>query len=334
MREISRAELAAPGARSLVWHDGMLVNVAAGWTSYPLDGSKPTRRYSGYGPGFDAAVMAPGADVVALVASTGTKALLLEPGGRVIRELNRSFYHADAYRYPLALFTLPDGRTGLVHCPEEYNQLEIEVARTGERLTKGQERDLQDIFHSRLAVSPDGRHLLSAGWIWQPFDTAEIYDLSLALKQPRALDAFTLDDPWTQATRLEISGACFTGQDVVVSTTADEPDTDEPGHLDGRMIARWSVEEQQFTWLRQLAQTAGDLLPLGNSILALYQHPRLYDAETGELQAEWADLDTGQADSSIVSDKAFSGPARIAIDEPGQRFAVTDAEKITIIQLG
>jgi len=51
----------------------------------------------------------------------GTKALLLEPGGKFIREVNRSYYHAEAYRYPLALFTLPDGRTGLVHCLEEYN---------------------------------------------------------------------------------------------------------------------------------------------------------------------------------------------------------------------
>jgi hypothetical protein len=55
---------------------------------------------------------------------------------------------------------------------------------------------------------------------------------------------------------------------------------------------------------------------------------------TGELQAEWLGLDTGPADSSIVWDKAFSGPARIAIDESGQRFAVTDGEEITIIQLG
>lgn len=29
---------------------------------------------------------------------------------------------AGAYRYPLAFCTLPDGRTGLVHCPEEYNR--------------------------------------------------------------------------------------------------------------------------------------------------------------------------------------------------------------------
>jgi hypothetical protein len=89
--------------------------------------------------------------------STGTKALLLEAGGEVIRELNRSYYCTEAYRYPLALFTLPDRRTGLVHCPEHYNRLEVEVARTGELLTGSQDRDPGDFFHSRLAVSPDGR---------------------------------------------------------------------------------------------------------------------------------------------------------------------------------
>jgi hypothetical protein len=65
----------------------------------------------------------------------------------------------------------------------------------------------------------------------------------------------------------------------------------------------------------------------------LYQCPRLYDAVTGNLQAEWSELDTGQADSSIVWDKAFSGPARVAVDEPGRRLAVTSGDKITVIQL-
>ena len=318
-----------------MWHDGALVDVAAGWRRYPLDGSAPVSRYTGYGPGFDAAVTAPAADVVALVMSTGTKALLLNPGGGVIRELNRSFYHASAYRYPLALFTLPDGRTGLVHCPEQYNQLEIEVARTGERLTGGHDREPDDFFHSRLAVSPDGRFLLSAGWVWHPLSMAEIFDLSRALQQPRALDTTPRQDPWSRVAGVtEISGACFAGQDVVISTAADEPDTDEPSRLGPCMLARWSAQRQQLSWSRRLPQTAGDLLPVGHSILALYQCPRLYDAATGDLQAEWPDLDTGQADSPIVWDKPFSGPARVAVDEPGQRFAVTDGEKITVIQLG
>ena len=147
--------------------------------------------------------------------------------------------------------------------------------------------------------------------MWHPLSTAEIYDLSRALQQPRVLDATPREDPWTRATGVtEISGACFAGQDVVISTSADEPDTADPGHLGPCMLARWSTRQQKFSWSRRLAQTAGDLLTIGNGILALHQCPRLYDSATGELQAEWPGLDTGQADSSIVWGKAFSGPAR------------------------
>ncbi|MBE1468219.1 hypothetical protein H4W33_007231 [Kibdelosporangium phytohabitans] len=55
--------------------------------------------------------------MVALIASTGTKALLLASDSRLIREVNRSYYQAGVYRYPLTLCTLPDSQTGLVHCP-------------------------------------------------------------------------------------------------------------------------------------------------------------------------------------------------------------------------
>lgn len=58
-------DFAAPGPRSLVWHDGALMDV----------------------------------DVVAPVMSTRTKALLLEPSRKVIRELNRGYYCADAHRF-------------------------------------------------------------------------------------------------------------------------------------------------------------------------------------------------------------------------------------------
>jgi hypothetical protein len=89
----------------------------------------------------DAASVAPNGDVVALVQSTGTKGLLFDADTRLIREVDRSIYHAEAYRYPIALFTLPSGRTGIVHCPKQYNRLEIEDARTGDLLTGGFARD-------------------------------------------------------------------------------------------------------------------------------------------------------------------------------------------------
>ncbi|CAM4301982.1 hypothetical protein NONI108955_19785 [Nocardia ninae] len=125
--------VAVEGAKALVWTDEGLYDVAAGWRSIPLDGSSSSSRFSGYGAEFDAATASPRGDVVALVASTGDTGLLLRPDGELIREINRSDYCADAYRYPLALYALPDGRTGLVHCPEDYNRLEVEVAVSGER---------------------------------------------------------------------------------------------------------------------------------------------------------------------------------------------------------
>jgi hypothetical protein len=58
------------------------------------------------------------------------------------------------------------------------------------------------------------------------------------------------EDPWAQASGVtEIGGACFTGQDVVVSTSADEPDSDEPGLVGPRMLARWSTTRHAFTQL-------------------------------------------------------------------------------------
>lgn len=164
VQEVER-ESVAWQARTLAWIEGHLYDVVAGWTPIPLqDAGKPSS-IGWFGEQFDSVALAPRGDLVALMAGAGTKGLLLDPFGFVEREVNRSYYKAEAYRYPLALFTLPDGQTGIVHCPDEYNRLEIEVAATGERLTAAPGREPSDFFYSRLAVSPSGRYLLSAGWV-------------------------------------------------------------------------------------------------------------------------------------------------------------------------
>jgi len=334
VHETKRIELPARGARALAWVAGQLFDVAAGWTRYPLDGSASTRQYSGYGPGFDATAVAPNGDVVAVVRSIGTKGLLLDADTHFIREIDRSYYHAEAYRYPIALFTLPSGRTGIVHCPKEYNRLEIEDARTGELLTGGVARNAQDCFHSRLAVSPSGRYLLSAGWLWHPWGCLAVYDLQRALSDGRVLDPVRSDVfDMIGLVGAEISGACFSADDVVMSTSPEPNEPEGPDDLAPNMLASWSTGERRYLWRRTLGETAGDLLALGDGVLSLYRHPRLYDAATGELVAEWPDLDTGRAASSIVWTRAFSGLARVAVDEPNRRFAVTDGERIVVINM-
>jgi hypothetical protein len=187
------------------------------------------------------------------------------------------------------------------------------------------------VFHSRLAVSGSGRYLLSAGWIWHPWGCLMVYDLPGALADPARLDSYGDVFDLRGLIQAEVSGACFAGDDVVVSTSAEPNEPDGPDDLAPNMLARWSTTDRRFAWKRQLPQTAGDLLPMAGGVLGLYQHPRLYDASTGELAYEWPDLTTGTADSSIVWDKTFSGSARIAIDEPSNRFAVTDGQRITVI---
>ena len=46
--------------------------------------------------------------------------------GKILRELNRSFYCANAYDYPIALAQGSAGNTLLIHCPEEFNILEVQ----------------------------------------------------------------------------------------------------------------------------------------------------------------------------------------------------------------
>lgn len=328
---VTQQDLPIQGARTLAWVNDALIDVAAGWQQLYPELRPP--RFIRYGPRFDATCAAPAGDVVALIDSLGTKALLLESDGQVIREINRSYYHANVYRYPIALFTLPGGRTGLAHCPDDYNLLQLEDAHTGERLTATEGRKPADLFHSRLAVSDDGSMLLSAGWVWHPWDVLAVYDLSRALSQSDELDGLGSVLGIRGLANAEVSGACFVGADVIVSTGSEENDPDSPDGLEPQLLARWSTFEGRFTWRHQLDHCAGDLVSLAGNVLALNQHPRLYDADSGLLLHQWPDLPTGESTSSITRGDTFAGPRRIAIDPHHPRFAYTDGTRVVIVEV-
>lgn len=82
----------------------------------------------------------------------------------MVRRLHRCDYYASAFVFPLALWVSDSGHTLLAHCPDDYNRVEIDDVDAGERLTAEAGREPRDFFHSRLAVSPSGRRLLTAGW--------------------------------------------------------------------------------------------------------------------------------------------------------------------------
>lgn len=86
------------------------------------------------------------------------------------RELNRSYYFAKDFDYPIALAAISGGRVVIIHCPNSYDTVEIEDAETGEVLGKKKSDKME--FQSRLSVSADGRFLLSRGWFWHPLGGA------------------------------------------------------------------------------------------------------------------------------------------------------------------
>ncbi len=118
--------------KSLCWQGDRLIDWAGGGIAYDLEG-KVYGSIVRYAYRFDAAVVSPSGEYAVIYERLGTKGLVLKQG-KPIREINRSFYHADAYEYPIVLFKLPDGREVIAHCPDHYNQLEIEELENGKRL--------------------------------------------------------------------------------------------------------------------------------------------------------------------------------------------------------
>jgi hypothetical protein len=139
-----------------------LVDRIRGSKIYRLDRSvKASKGFYTTGYPFDQVLLSSDGMYSVLYERLGTKGIILK-NGHLIREINRSFYHATAYEYPIAFLTLSNGRTCIVHCPDKYNKLEIEDVETGERYTQ-RNTDLHDFFHSRLSVSENNHYLLSAG---------------------------------------------------------------------------------------------------------------------------------------------------------------------------
>ncbi|KUN74837.1 hypothetical protein AQJ46_00430 [Streptomyces canus] len=280
---------------------------------------------------FDAGITSASGPYSAVYQERGTEGVLLERE-RVVRELNRSDYKAPNYDYPLALGTLSDGREVVVHCPDEYNVLQIEDAASGELLTPGS-REPQDVFHSRLSLSPDGRYLLAVGWFWHPFGIATVYDTALALTDPGTLDGDGLL-PAAAVMDGEVTAGCWLDADrLVLATGAEAWNDGEESALPPRHLGVWSVSEGRWLHRNPIADAEPGilLLPRGDHVISLLGHPRLLDTATGRLVAEWPEV------GIPVKATCFGGshvPSPVAALHPdGTRLAIAQTESIALITL-
>ena len=309
---------------SLCWCGDELVDMASGGTRYRLDGTVESAGiYFAYH--FDRAVTSRDGKYSIIYEALGTKGLILR-GNKPVREINRSFYHAHVYEYPLAIFHLSDGRVAIAHCPEAYNKIEIEEIESGERLTS-RKGETADFFHSRLQTSPDGEHLLSAGWIWHPLDAVQLFCIPDALKTPSVLDKFAhLELP---EELFEVHAAVFQDNQYIIMAGDNGG---EPGE-EGPFLVRYDLREGAVNLKTRMQETAGTIMALNSEyVVGFYEHPKLIEIASGNVVQKWPELNSGKQNSSIIRHAEKLPP--FALDSDRMRFAVADQKGITVIQLG
>lgn len=331
-------------ARSLRWRGDELIDWVSGGDVWRPDGSFiPSRRSWGYDR-FDAAVTDPTGRWAVVYEGTGTSALLLRDGG-ILRELHRSPYKADAFLYPVELFTGPDGRTLLAHCPDSYSSPELEDAETGERLTRLASRAPRVLFHSRLAASPSGKRLLSAGWYWHPWDCVTWFDVAAALRDPHLLDA-PQGAPYSHQTYMaeESSAAWLDDDRLLLGASSEEEDEetvaevlvetpcDSAAHrLKPNGLAVYDVATRRYLESVVLGYPPGIMMPVGlRHVLTFFEHPRLVSLDARRVVHEWTDLDSGSHTTSIVWNKPR--PV-IALDPRRARFAMATPAGLEVVTL-
>jgi hypothetical protein len=340
MAPFRQYSFSATGIRSLCWRGDELVDWVGGGRALALDGTE--RRASiTFGDHFDAATASRDGRFAVIYERLGTKGLLLKDG-KILREINRSSYHANAYEYPVALFHEPGGRLLLAHCPRSYCAVELEEAETGRPLTASAEREPFDFFHSRLAASPHGKRLFSAGWAWQPLGIVEFFDVARALADPRHLDRGARVSPYSSHVCLaEEDAACWLDDDRVVvgaSAEAEDPEEVREAGDETRLrpcgLAVYDLASRRCLRTFQLPEQPGTILPIGqHHVLSLYRHPKLIDLSSDQVFHAWTELASGLQESSIIWGlKDEAKPPPMAFDPVSGRFAIADRSRITVIE--
>jgi len=317
-----------PGVRSLCWAGDDLVDWVGGGTVIRGDGTVEGP-YVRYAYRFDAVETSPCGGFAVIYERRGTKGLVLG-NGKVLREINRSFYHAGAYEYPIAIFRNRSGQTVLAHCPREYCQLELEDIETGETCGHAKDRDPTDFFHSRLRVSKDGKWLLSAGWVWHPWGCLALFDIEEALRDASTLDRSLM----TPDIDGEVSAAAFLPDNrIVIATSDDSLDGDEADadSIGPNTLAVFDPQNRHVSSLCGIDAPVGRLMAVDEStVVGFYEHPKLYSLGTGEVLQEWEEIDSGnQLSSIIVSDDVRIPP--IACDSANGRFAVASESAVFVV---
>jgi hypothetical protein len=322
-------EIPWPGAATIMWDRDEVVDITSG-QSGNFSGSLSSRLIN-MTYRFDRAIglRSHGDHWGVAYTNRGTKAVLMK-NGSVQRELNRSFYCGEAYDYPITIGTDAAGRVMIVHCPNEFDVLEIEDAETGTILDSLKSNDME--FHSRLNLSTDSRFLIDAGWFWHPWSGAVVFEIAHA---DDGTLRFTKNTAFAAGLSVqnEIDSVAFLGNThvVVSSHSNDLGEKTEPGSLRPKQLGIWSLTERRWESKVDLSKPAGLLMTWKEWVVSFYDHPKLIELATGKVVHRWDKICSGKQLGPIELGDPLTPP--IAIDTVGGRFAIAGSNTVTLVSL-
>jgi hypothetical protein len=311
---------------TISWIGDEIIDWSNPHETYSLSGAK--KRFYNYYLAFpfDSCVQSENSEYVFVFQKLGTKGLLMK-NGKILREINRSYYQAHVYEYP-AIFLTHKDKTYLVHCPTQYCQLDFEEVETGNIVTNIKGRDPGDIFHSRLEISPDGKYLMSKGWVWHPLDIIQIYEIANCLENPALLDKLDFENP---DAGVEVCTASFIDDNkALLGSTAEVFDSEKQTPLLPNSFCIWNIPTNIFSTPITPAFEFGNLFAINTNLAwDIYKFPKIINLNTGEIEDKAEDVYSGEQRSSILhtSDKQ----PLYAFDKTRKSLAILQNDQITVL---
>jgi hypothetical protein len=107
--------------------------------------------------------------------------------------------------------------------------------------------------------------------------------------------------------------------------------TGDPAQLHEGELGIWSVEATDWESKVAVEGNLGTLLPFGENVLSLFEHPKLLEPTTGAVIESWPDLPTGNRTVAYGLEPERVPP--VAVHPGGTRFAVASEQFITVVDL-
>ena len=181
--------------------------------------------------------------------------------------------------------------------------------------------------------------MLSAGWVWSPWDAVVVFDVAEALRRPEHLDELDGCMPTSRHVGLaEESSACWQTDTTVIITGGSEPEDPEEAaeatvteRLRPCGIVVHEISSNAIVSSCVLDTPPGTILPVDRAhVVAFYEHPRLIRLSDGAVVDVWSGIASGVQVSSILGHKV---PPTLALDPYHARFAIVQADGIHVVAL-